>query len=150
RPSGGCPRRGRVVESPPVPQFEFVVEGPPATVNTKENNTRRYQRWINKVRETARQQWSPGQEPATADAMTVEVTNYYRTPKDRPSPPDVDNVLKPILDGMNGVVYQDDIQVFRVSSDRYDLGIYTPSLLEALARFREFVYVRVIWEDEDR
>ncbi|WP_395090205.1 RusA family crossover junction endodeoxyribonuclease [Armatimonas sp.] len=132
-----------------MPAFEFVVAGPPATVNSKDNNSKRYQRWIKTVREAARVRWPREQNPVDMQELTVEVTNYYRVQKDRPSPPDVDNVLKPILDAMNTVVYEDDGQVARVVSDRFDLGKPVPLksevTLEAVATHSEFLYIRVFW-----
>lgn len=61
----------------------------------------------------------------------------------------MDNVLKPVLDAMNGVVYHDDSQVFRVISDRFDreAGITLPSPIVAKAlpsvRSEELLYIRV-------
>lgn len=131
-----------------MPVFEFLVEGPPKTANAK--NKARYQNWIEFVRAAAKRQWPADQLPLDPlVAFTVEVVNYYRVTSDRPNPPDVDNILKPILDALKGVVYPDDIQVERVVSGRHDLAdspIGPPLILEGLARFREFLHVRVRWE----
>ena len=137
-----------------MPTFEFVVEGPIATVNTKEHNRQRYQRWIRTVREAEHVQWLADSPPLSDRLLIVSVSNYYRVTKDKPAPPDVDNVLKPILDAMNGVVYHDDSQVFRVISDRYDreAGIPMPSPLVAAAmakvRSEELLYIRIEFSEE--
>jgi Holliday junction resolvase RusA-like endonuclease len=133
-----------------VPQFEFVIQGPPgATVNTK--NARRYQKWVGTVREAARRAW-PADRTMLRVELVVEVTNYFRIVPERPHPPDVDNVLKPILDGMKTVVYAEDDVVRRVVSDRFGLaqGLPTtpPILADALVRFREVLFIRVTWEDD--
>lgn len=69
---------------------------------------------------------------------------------------DIDNIIKPILDSMNGVVFTDDRDVIRVMSQRVDIrGGYTLSLptdtalskgaeeyLE-LATTNSFIYIEV-------
>ncbi len=133
-----------------MPVFEFVVEGPPKTVNAK--NKARYQTWIEKVRESARQAWPIRRENVTRSHITVEVTNYYRILPERPAPPDVDNILKPILDGMETVVYENDNSVSQVLSNRFDLvnpvDAPSPTLAAGLSRFSELVFVRGFWTED--
>lgn len=134
--------------------FEFVIQGPPgAPVNAKEHNPKRYKRWINAIRITASDRWPADREPIISGTISVSTTNFYLVTRDRPHPPDVDNLLKPILDGMNGVVYQDDGQVYRVISDRFDLAQLvlspSPALAEGLARYQELLHIRVSWEIEE-
>ena len=74
----------------------------------------------------------------------VTVTYFF----DRVSP-DVDNIPKPILDGLKGLVYSDDSQVTdmlsRKRSLRGVLGVQSPTtvLNEALGRGREFLHILV-------
>ncbi len=79
----------------------------------------------------------------------VQMTAFFLVPKSysrakrecalnqflRPNKPDADNIIKSILDGMNGVVFEDDVKVFRVECEKR----YSDSL--------EGVSVLVKWED---
>jgi hypothetical protein len=65
----------------------------------------------------------------------------------------VDNVLKPLLDALKGVVFEDDDQVHRVVSEKVSLEHPlqlepTPTLASALGCWSEAIWVRVAWEDE--
>lgn len=128
-----------------MPTFEVVVEGPAISLRAKDKNARRYQRWITTVRGAARTQWSSGTRRASGD-VEVTITNFYTD-----VPPDVDNIIKPILDALETVAYLDDQQVYRVTSAKVDLSrkgqISNPSpvLAEALEKWTEVVYVVVTW-----
>lgn len=128
--------------------FEFIVEGPPVSLNAKKNNPKRYQRWIRTVRSAAQARWSADKKPVTSEAIIVNIVNYYTE-----SPPDVDNIIKPILDGLEHVVCLNDRQVYKVSSERFDL-IYkarienpSPMLAVALEQYTELVHITVVWEE---
>jgi len=54
----------------------------------------------------------------------------------RPGKPDADNIIKAILDGMNGLVFSDDAKVYEVSCEKR----YSDSI--------EGVQVKVYWEDK--
>lgn len=62
---------------------------------------------------------------------------------------DIDNIVKPILDGMNTVVYIDDKSVERVVVQKFDprvifaIAVDTEQLGLALDLTRPVVYVRV-------
>jgi crossover junction endodeoxyribonuclease RusA len=128
-----------------VPTFEFVVEGPPVSLRAQRKNARRYQRWVTTVGEAARKEWPSTQSPTSADVEVV-VTIYYTA-----APPDVDNVIKPILDALKGLVYVDDQQVYRVVSEKVDLTSTvrivnpSPQLAGALGSWTEVVAVVVNW-----
>jgi Holliday junction resolvase RusA-like endonuclease len=72
----------------------------------------------------------------------VEITNFYRS-----DVIDVDNVIKPILDAMKGLVYADDKQVISVISRKRSLAeslrieVRTSAIETALSQGIEFVYV---------
>ena len=76
----------------------------------------------------------------------VQVTIFYFY---EGAPADVDNIVKPIHDALNGLVFHDDLQVSDAIVRRRDLaGPYTirnltPVLAEGLDRQREFLYVSV-------
>jgi Holliday junction resolvase RusA-like endonuclease len=100
------------------------------------------------VRTTAQAQWPVNKKPVSS-IVVVNITNYYTL-----SPPDVDNIIKPILDGLNGVVYFDDEQVHKVVSEKVDqsnLRVENPSALlaEALGKYTELLHIVVTWEVED-
>ena len=129
--------------------FEFVLEGPPVSIRAKKTATRRYQRWVRAVKAAARKLWPDVKQPIVRP-VTVVITNYYTL-----APPDVDNIIKPILDALNGVAYVDDEQVHRVCSEKVDLTssplIEDPSVLlaDAIGRYSEVVHVVVSWEAEE-
>jgi crossover junction endodeoxyribonuclease RusA len=130
-----------------LPVFEFVVEGPAVSSRARMKSPRRYQKWIQTVRAAAQREWPPDRKP-TASNLAVIITNYYTL-----APPDIDNIIKPILDALNALVYHDDEQVFRVTSEKFDLskgGRVTdpsPLLAGSLTRYREFIYVVVSWNE---
>ena len=75
---------------------------------------------------------------------SVEITHFYEG-----APADVDNLVKPILDGIKGFVYADDLLVTDVVSRRRPLtGPFTADpvsfvLAEGLGNNREFLHVRI-------
>ena len=78
---------------------------------------------------------------------TVAVTIYYFSPE--ASVGDIDNIVKPILDALNGVVYVDDSQVDRVLVQRFPssrpISIENPSptLIDAIEQTPPIVFVRI-------
>jgi len=79
-----------------------------------------------------------------ADAVQITITYYYEGDS-----PDVDNIIKPIQDAMNGVVFVDDRQVQQTRSRRRPLnGSYqikgaSGVLLQGFAAGRDFLHIRV-------
>lgn len=67
----------------------------------------------------------------------------------------VDNIIKPILDALETVVYVDDEQVHKVICEKLDLTsvarIQNPSPLLATAfeKYTELLHIIVLWEEED-
>lgn len=131
-------------------RFEFVIEGPAVSLRAKKTNTRRYQKWIRKVRGAAREQWPESVAPSDSQNITVAIVNYYTL-----APPDVDNIIKPILDGLESVVYSNDQQVGRVISEKLDRStvdrIENPGALltTALENYTEVLHIMVTWNPED-
>ena len=130
--------------------FEFIVEGPAVSLKAKKTNARRYQKWIKTVRTAAQQHWPPDAKPTTSRRITATITNYYTL-----APPDVDNIIKPILDALQTVVYVDDQQVFKVISEKFDLSeIHRiknpgPLLAAALEKYSELLHIILQWDLED-
>ena len=131
-------------------RFEFVIEGPAVSLRAKKTNTKRYQKWIRKVRAAAREQWPESVAPGDSRNITVAIVNYYTL-----APPDVDNIIKPILDGLETVVYLNDQQVYRVISEKFDRSnidrIENPGALltTALENYTEVLHIMVTWNSED-
>lgn len=82
----------------------------------------------------------------------MTITYFYEG-----APTDVDNIVKPILDAIKGLVYRDDVQITDLVSRRRPLSgpfrieVASPILLEALDRGREFLHVSIVdslWEGE--
>lgn len=56
--------------------------------------------------------------------VTVELKFYLRKPKkplhEEPlKRPDMDNLIKTVLDGLNGIAYEDDKQIIKISAEKH-------------------------------
>ena len=95
------------------------------------------------MRAAAQARWPVGDDPVE-ESVTFALIYFY----DRVSP-DVDNIIKPIQDSLENLVYVDDGQIVDTRSQKrslsgsYRSGDVTPLLSRALASGREFVYVKV-------
>ena len=122
----------------PLP-IEFVIDGPPVS---RQGSSRSRERWTRDVKNTASQHWGPN--PPLLEAVRVEITNFFYG-----AAPDLDNMAKPILDALKGVVYDDDSQVSdlvcRKRDRNYDVPIPSPTqiLLDRLGQPGPFVHVFV-------
>jgi hypothetical protein len=87
--------------------------------------------------------WPPDAVPAE-DPVSVEITHFYEG-----AAGDVDNIIKPILDAIKGVVFADDSLVTDVVCRRRPLAgpfladPVSPALADGLSGNREFLHVRV-------
>lgn len=110
--------------------FELLIYRRPVSHQTK--NRTNYQIWKNYLYGQARREWQGT--PLTKDKK-VKLTVVYLCDD---NPADIDNIIKPIQDGLIGVVLADDIQVI-------DLDIHRRFLSEPIdiihlpARLREGV-----------
>ena len=127
-----------------MPTFEFVRLGIPCTVQTR--NKSRLDNYRRDLRRVAVGLWDGNEPPVT---VPVSVTiNYYFTSDVL----DVDNIIKPILDALNGLVYQDDLQVVKVASQKGPvptgplLSGVAPVLSAGLRSRDDFLHVLVEWE----
>ena len=124
----------------PLP-FEFVVEGTPVSQQARRRN--RVEEWKQEVKYVAELRWH-AEHPFDGEVM-VTITYFYEN-----APLDVDNIPKPILDALAGLVYSDDSLVSdllcRKRSLRGDLRIQHPStlLLESHGRSKQFLHVNVV------
>lgn len=128
--------------------FEFTIKGPPVSAQTK--NRGRLQSWKRQVRAAAQVEIVAGEAPVT-DEVTVTITYYYEGDS-----PDVDNIIKPIQDALNGLVFVDDCQVVDTRSRKKSLdGAYrirgaSPALLMAFADGDDFLHIKVIEAIEEQ
>ncbi|GDX40407.1 hypothetical protein LBMAG21_06990 [Armatimonadota bacterium] len=132
-----------------MPEFEFVVVGQPTSFNTKGKGRpqkKKRDNWQDNVKNAARKVMPP---PATLLPVEVFISTYFTR-----QPVDVDNVLKDIMDAMNGVAYNDDKQVYKVTSERVYLktldshSVFSPLLGAHIAKSPEFVHIRLFWSEE--
>ena len=124
----------------PLP-FEFVVDGPPVSAQTRRRE--RLREWKDTVRRAVETYWPAGVAPVAVPVL-VEVHYLYEG-----ASADVDNIIKPIQDAMNGLVYADDEQVTDVVGRKRSLdgslriSRVSEVLAEGLGRGNEFLYVVV-------
>lgn len=120
--------------------WDFVVFGVPKSVQASKTSK---QRWKDQVRTAAVTAWPDGEPPLDYEVQ-IHVTYYHDS-----APLDVDNMLKLILDALNGVVYVDDKQLTDTHGHLRDLnGHYrvrglTPAQARGFSSGDPFVHVRV-------
>lgn len=119
--------------------FEFIVQGVPRSQEAKTVG-----RWKARVRAAAEASWPRGQR-ALSDELSVAIVYFHVGPADI----DVDNMAKPILDALVGLVYWDDGVVSELVSRRTPLDEAVmiedayEELAEALRDAKDVVYVVV-------
>ena len=109
--------------APPDP-FAFVIDGPPISSQTRRKVVKHA--WTANVRQTAAAAWPawPAGAPPYAGPVSVEILYLHDPPDPRnPKPLDVDNLAKPILDGLKGVVYTDDAVVLLLEVHKRDRSL---------------------------
>ncbi len=105
------------------------------------------QGWKRTIREAAANRVQETIEWSLLDDRRVAVTVFYFAPAQMEG--DIDNIVKPILDGMINVAYLDDDVVERVLVQKFEPGIersfldVTESLAAALDMDAPVVYIRV-------
>ena len=123
--------------------FEFVIDGPPVSHQTR--NAQRLRAWQQAVRTAAQRRWPATTAPIVV-RLSIAVTYYHDGVAVRI---DNDNLVKPIQDALNGLIYEDDRQITdtRIRKTSLDGSFrvrgMSPVLAEGFCRGNEFVYVRV-------
>lgn len=125
--------------------MEFVVPGAPRSADA---NPRSRRRWRERVTRAARERLKEEGGPTDRD-LSVLVIYFYQGETTL----DVDNIAKSLLDGLKGILFQDDQQVSEllVRKSRFSTGLSLTGaslyLLEAIERMAQagsdFAYVRV-------
>ena len=123
--------------------FEFIVEGPPVSHQT--HRTERLRRWQATVRAAASQQW-PNHVPPVTVNVRFSVTYFHDGIESRI---DNDNMLKPLQDALNGLIYVDDRQITDTQIRKTDIngkfyvrGI-SPVLADGFCRGNEFLHIYI-------
>jgi crossover junction endodeoxyribonuclease RusA len=139
-----APRRGKAAATlarPLPPAFEFYVQGP--AISARAKNRPLLRAWTARVISAARTAWQDRSPPMTGD-LEVYISEFSAfATRDR------DNMAKPVLDAMQGIVYNNDRQVKNLHIDWRDIeGSYTvrfmsPVVAQALSAGEEFLWVRV-------
>jgi len=126
--------------------FEFTIKGPPVSAQTR--NRRRLQTWKADVKSAAQRQLAASSS-VVDELVAVTITYYY----DGDSP-DVDNIIKPIQDALEGVIYNDDNQVVETKSRKksingsYKIRGVSAVLLGAFADGNDFLHIKVCLAEE--
>jgi crossover junction endodeoxyribonuclease RusA len=124
-----------------MPLFEFIVEGPPLSHQTEDR--KKLRSWKAKVRRNARRLWNGS--PLTIP-LQISVAYYH---EGIAVLIDNDNMIKPIQDALNQLVYADDrlITDTIIRKTSIDHPIYARRLslmlLRAFSRGREFLHIQI-------
>lgn len=123
---------------------EFTVEGPP--VSQQAGNRPALLAWKARVRHAAFQRWPSGRFPVDTYGLRMIVAYFHDGPTFRM---DNDNMVKPIQDALQGLVYVNDVQVTDTIVQKRDLSRNIvarglPIVLgNAFHNDREFLYIGV-------
>ena len=124
--------------------FEFVVFDRPRSQGS--SNAQRGGPWQTKVKNAAAARW--GTQPPVADALAVSIAYLSVNFQPGGSHPDIDNIAKPIVDALEGLIYINDAAVTDVLCRRRDLygdlQILHPSQLLLVSAMRNVEFVHVI------
>ena len=119
--------------------LEFLIQRRPLSLQAKRTSLRA---WRAFVRTEAAKVWKE----ATIQTGDLHLTLVYLCDM---SPPDTDNIVKPIQDALIGLVFSDDALISDVESHRrslsstFDLTQLPALLLTGLTLGKECVYVKV-------
>lgn len=128
------------------PIVDFVVVGQPRTPNSGSK-----QAWKDRVAAAATAEWTSGRPPLAAE-IAVTIVFFFEGETNI----DIDNIVKPILDALEGVVIEDDRHVSQViarKTDQSSVGdiLNPPKMLtQYLRQMAQFVYVAIKGPPEHR
>jgi Holliday junction resolvase RusA-like endonuclease len=126
--------------------LRFVVIGKPISHQTKDRAA--LGRWKAAVARTAKEVVSD--RAPLGGLCKCNITHFYDTPDGNESGvPDSDNIVKPVRDALNGIIWHDDYQVSLFTSGRLDLNAHykvrnmPAALANAFVEGKEFLYIMV-------
>ncbi|MFC0409691.1 RusA family crossover junction endodeoxyribonuclease [Roseomonas elaeocarpi] len=125
--------------------LELVIAQTP--VSAQASGTKAKDEWKKTVGERAKAEIDRLRDWYDIDDRPLMATIYYFPPGKMQG--DIDNIIKPILDGMIGVVYLDDAVIEKVVAQKFEVGIdwkfSSPSsaLQDAIDRDKPVVYIMV-------
>lgn len=130
--------------------LECVVEGVPATLQSPSDRKKRWKQEVKEKLKTLRPRGScPIRRP---DQLRVIIHYYYFLENKWDEIGfDIDNIIKPILDSGNRVIYDDDEQIAKVCSQRFDINEAKSGselLLRALATRSDFVHLQYLAHED--
>jgi len=130
---------------------EFIVVGTP--VSQQAHNREALRSWRAEIQAVA-QNTVPDDETPVVDSVEIHVVYYHD--KDAAHLPDEDNMLKPIQDALQGIVYVNDSQVSDGTCRKRDLdGSFKvrhlrPVVAEGFIQGDEFVHITVMPSPDPR
>jgi crossover junction endodeoxyribonuclease RusA len=125
-----------------MPHLEFTVEGPPVSHQTRDKAS--LANWKRIIRAEAARCW--GTKPPLTCKLKCTIINFH---EGNVASLDDDNMVKPIRDAMNKLVYDDDSRIcysetIHVSIDAaIKLRRASGILLAAFSKGEEFLYIRI-------
>jgi len=121
--------------------LEFTFDGPPLSLQSK-NKARK--RAYKQAVEAAARAVLPQGYAAVADELEIKITYYYDG-----TCGDVDNMIKPIQDSLNGVIYVDDNQIANSTSRKrninssYKIRNVSACILQSFSKGNDFIHVKI-------
>jgi crossover junction endodeoxyribonuclease RusA len=123
---------------------EFIVSGTPISMQASARSKTRWKAEVSAAASGA----LPDEHALVADSVRVTIVYFYVS-----TDLDLDNIIKPILDALIGVIYISDFQVTNISAAKRDrsgtliLEGASPAIIKELAATagepRDFVFVAV-------
>lgn len=120
--------------------FEFLIPKRPLSSQTK--NRPNLQKWKQFVRDEASKVW-------VGEPLLETSLHFFLVYLCDEAPADTDNIIKPIQDSLNKLVYNDDQQITDVESHRrsligtFDITRCPRLLYQGILSKQECVYVRI-------
>lgn len=141
-------RRARSANEPKSPRvLDVCVHGQPLSAQSASRLA--LEAWKQRVRSACIAAWKKGEPPLDV-AVKLQVTFYRQSELG-----DVDNLLKPIQDALQGIAYRNDRQVVDASARRRDIDkafkvrYMSRALALAFSDGRQFVHIEV-WCNPDQ